>query len=316
MNTINTAPVALFVYKRIDCLEITINSLKSNTLAKETELYIFSDGYKNEVDKEGVLEVRKYLKSINGFKNIIIIESDINAGLANSIIKGVSFILTKFDSIIILEDDLETSKYFLKFMNEALTFYKNNASVISIAGYNMNIPAEHKKEYDVYFTKRAGSWGWATWASKWEGIDWEVNDFKSFIENKKEQREFNQMGSDLTNMLKKQQLRKNNSWAIRYCFHQFKYNLYTVYPFISLVKNVGFTTDATHTFEKYNRFNTEKKLNNSSDFTFSPNVELDKLIIKDFAKMNGYTKRIKSKLYNLILNLKILSINNNTKPKN
>jgi len=57
-------------------------------------------------------------------------------------------------------------------------------------------------EADVYFTKRASSWGWATWIDRWSGIDWTVKDYDYFERNRSLQNEFNKMGSDLSGMLK------------------------------------------------------------------------------------------------------------------
>ena len=84
------APIALFCYRRIDVLEQTTEALKKNPEAKDSLLFIFSDGYKNEEDKQGVLEVREYIKKITGFKEIYIVEAQENKGLANSIIEGVT----------------------------------------------------------------------------------------------------------------------------------------------------------------------------------------------------------------------------------
>jgi hypothetical protein len=42
MNT-NLAPILVFAYKRLDSLILTIDALKLNHLALESELYIFSD---------------------------------------------------------------------------------------------------------------------------------------------------------------------------------------------------------------------------------------------------------------------------------
>ena len=61
------APIALFVYKRINFLKILIDSLKKNTLSKKSVVFIFSDGWKNKYDKEKVLNVIKYIANISGF---------------------------------------------------------------------------------------------------------------------------------------------------------------------------------------------------------------------------------------------------------
>jgi GT2 family glycosyltransferase len=114
------APIALFVYNRPWHTRQTVEALKKNELASESELFIYSDAPKNGKAKEKVKEVREYIKTIDGFKKVTIIERENNWGLADSIIDGVTKIVNEYGKIIVLEDDLVTSPYFLKFMNEAL----------------------------------------------------------------------------------------------------------------------------------------------------------------------------------------------------
>ncbi len=121
---INPAPIVLFTYNRPWHTRQTVEALKKNEFSQESELFIFSDGWKSDEDKPKVLEVRKYLKSIDGFKKINIIERDRNWGLANNIIDGVTKIVNEYGKVIVLEDDLITSPYFLKFMNN--TYRRRN----------------------------------------------------------------------------------------------------------------------------------------------------------------------------------------------
>ena len=118
------APVVLFCYNRLDCLKETIEALRKNELASESDLFIYSDGPKPGDDSAAVYGVREYLKTISGFKSIHITEAEKNKGLANSVIDGVTEIVNRFGKIIVLEDDLVTSPYFLRFMNQALSTIK------------------------------------------------------------------------------------------------------------------------------------------------------------------------------------------------
>ena len=68
----NTAPICLFVYNRLDTLKQTVEALKNNILAHQSELFIFADGSREPNDFR-VEKVRDYIKTIDGFKNITII---------------------------------------------------------------------------------------------------------------------------------------------------------------------------------------------------------------------------------------------------
>ncbi|MDD4082332.1 MAG: glycosyltransferase [Sphaerochaetaceae bacterium] len=153
------APIVLFVYSRLDHTKRTVEALKNNLLADESNLIIFSDAPKNEKSKKAVEEVRKYIHSIKGFKSVKIIERKNNVGLANSIIDGVTKVVNKYGKIIVLEDDLVTSKYFLNFMNDSLELYKNESKVISISGYTYPVGGLA----ETFFIKGTDCWGWATW---------------------------------------------------------------------------------------------------------------------------------------------------------
>ncbi len=159
------APIVLFVYNRPWHTQQTIEALQKNELASESVLFIYSDAPKAGQDQSKVQETRDYIHSIGGFKKITIIEREKNWGLANSIIDGVTAIVNQYGKIIVLEDDLVTSPYFLRFMNDALEFYKDVSCVWHINGWNNPIDASGVP--DLYFSKIAYSWGWATWKGRW-----------------------------------------------------------------------------------------------------------------------------------------------------
>lgn len=293
------APIVLFAYKRLDTLKKTVESLKQNYLAKESDLYVFSDSFKIPKDIQEIQKIRDFVKSIEGFKSVTVFESEKNKGLAKSIIEGVSEIFVKYENIIVLEDDLVSSPNFLNYMNEALDFYKDDSKIFSIAGFSIPI-ANVQPDSDVYFTSRSSSWGWATWKDRWLEIDWEVDSYQEFKENKKLRSYFNRMGSDMSNMLDRQMQGKINSWAIRWCYHQFKNDLLSVHPFVSKIENIGFNSpDASNTKERFNRYLTKLDKGEKKEFLFSKNFILETKIIKEFIKPFSIKTRVKYKLLNL-----------------
>ena len=242
MNNV-PAPIVLFVYNRPWHTQQTVEALQKNKLASESELFIYSDDAKNDDARVSVDEVRKYIDNITGFKKITVIKRDKNWGLANSIIDGVTKIVNEYGRIIVLEDDLVTSPYFLKFMNEGLTMYENEDKVASIHGYIYpidNLP-------NTFFIKGADCWGWATWKRAWDIF--ESNGEKILDELKSRGLE---KGADfnnsygLTQMLKDQIKGKNNSWAVRWYMSAFLKDMLTLYPGKSYVQNIGNDDSGTH----------------------------------------------------------------------
>ncbi len=237
------APIALFVYNRLTNTKKTVNALTKNLLAKESDLTVFSDGPKADKDIEKVNEIRNYLKTITGFKSITIIESAVNKGLAASIISGVTEIVNKYTRIIVLEDDLVTSPYFLTYMNDALEMYENEEKVASIHGFIYPV----KKELpETFFIKGADCWGWATWKRAWDLFESDGSKLLNELKNRKLTKEFNFNNSyAYTDMLERQIKGKNNSWAIRWYASAFLNDCYTLYPGKSLIGNIGMT-EGTH----------------------------------------------------------------------
>lgn len=250
----NLAPIVLFTHNRLEHTQRTIEALQKNVYAKESELYIYSDGPKNEAANESVEAVRLFLHQVDSFKQVHIIERDKNWGLAKNIIDGVTSIVNKYGKIIVLEDDIETSKYFLKYMNDALEVYKNEARIMEVNGYAP--PCMDKKLPQTFFIGGADCWGWATWERAWKYFWREPEKVRdSFSEE--EIYHFDMEGAH-TGYWEQIIANCNGSlytWAIFWYAAIFKANGLSLMPRESLVRNEGFDGTGEHCGES-NIFNT------------------------------------------------------------
>ena len=301
---IQLAPIVLFVYKRIDTLKATILSLQKNYLASESDLIIFSDSWKTEKDKVEVEVVRKYIASINGFRSVTIKLNKINTGLANSIINGVSEVLSVHGKVIVLEDDLVSSTNYLNFMNQALENFKEEKQVFSISGYSFDLTIPNDYVKDSYFLNRGWSWGWATWRDRWLNVDWSVSNYDNFKKNSFLRNQFSKGGSDLNAMLDKQMTGKLDSWAIRWFFYQFCIKGFTVFPVQSKIYNIGFGQDATHTKGSNKRYIPSFDTSEKVDFEFERFEEMNGYFQKKFQEKMSLLERIKSRLDTILMKLR------------
>lgn len=265
----NHAPVIIFNYNRPDHSLRTWEALARNQFAANTELYLYCDGPKltsermNELTNERIRESNARVEQtqtlakqyaidapkVGKFKAVHVVCAEKNKGLANSIIGGVTEVINKYGRAIILEDDLLTSPYFLKYMNEALDKYESYPSVFSISANRppvskMAIPTDY--EYDVFISLRPFSTGWATWKNKWVQIDWSLDYLNEFLKHPEQIKAFNRGGDDLTNMLLLQQDHKIDSWAIRFSFQLFYHHAVAILPCIPYVDNIGFDGTGIH----------------------------------------------------------------------
>lgn len=231
------APIALFVYNRPWHTKQTVEALAKNSLASESELYIFSDAPKDEIAVVAVNEVRNYIREVEGFRKIEIIEQPINKGIEASEIEGITEIINKFGKIIVLEDDLYTSAGFLKFINDGLNIYQNT-NVFSVNGFMFPIGATITESF--LCPLGTTSWGWGTWKNKWDLLE-KGFEYKNIIASNSIIRDrFNFGGYNYLSILEME------TWDIRWYYTSFIRNGLGLFPSKSLIKNIGFDGSGVH----------------------------------------------------------------------
>ena len=236
------APIALFTYNRADKSQRAVESLLQNKEAKYSDLFVFSDGPKTSEKKAGVEENRKYIHTISGFNSVHIIEREKNWGLANSLIAGITEVINKYGKVIVVEDDLILSPYFLKFMNDGLEKYKDDDRVSSISGF---IPPVKEKLPNTFFLRYFECWGWATWDRAWKLLNTDTKYLLRKIRMKTY--DFNLDGScGLYGILYCQNVGTVDSWYIRLYASFYLKGKLTLYPGKPMVENGGLDGSGTH----------------------------------------------------------------------
>lgn len=224
----------MFTYCRLANTKETVEHLLRNEEAKYSDLVIYSDAPKNERAEEGVKNTREFIHSISGFKSIKIIEREKNMGLANSIVDGVTSVVNQFGRVIVLEDDLSVSPYFLKYMNEGLERYEDRKDIASIHGYIYPVKA---KMPEALLIKGADCWGWATWKRAWDVFCFDAKSLYQQIVESHREKEFDfNYSYPYMDMLKRQIDGSAGSWAICWYASAFLKDMYTLYPGQSLVQ--------------------------------------------------------------------------------
>ena len=239
------APILLFVYNRPEHVKRTLAALEQNILAKESELFIYSDAARSPQDEASVAEVRKIIRTaLPFFKQVNIIERETNWGLARSIIDGVTTQINRYERVIVLEDDLIVAPYFLKFMNDALDTYQHEEKVGHIQACDFTQDASLP---DTFLIKWTGSWGWATWKRAWKYFNPDGKALLEELQRRKLTYTFDFNGKyGYTRMLRRQTEGKNNSWAIRWNASLFLNDILSLNVGKSLVHNEGFDGSGTN----------------------------------------------------------------------
>ena len=287
------APVALFVYNRLDHTMQTLITLSNNHSANNTDIFIFCDNCKSENEKESVDNVRKFVRSFpkDSFKSITIEYSEKNKGLASSIITGVTKIVNTYGKIIVVEDDLVTNSFFLEFMNNALDFYENRKKVFHIGGWAYPINFSSDKPF---LWRTMNCWGWATWSDRWSYFE---KDSQKLIDqfNPKMIKQFNLNGAEpFWQQVIENHEERINTWAIFWYASIFINKGFCLNPTKSLVSNIGFDGSGTHCKPSsiIDKISSDK-----------PNLVFPEEVQEDFTNVNQIINFYKKNKKNIIMRL-------------
>ena len=230
------APIVVFVFNRPGHTRRTIESLAANDLASDSHLFVYSDGPRGPEEQARVAAVRDYVGKIDGFRQVTVKERPRNYGLADSISGGVTEIVQRYGRVIVLEDDMVLSPFFLRYMNDALAFYENNEQVMHIAGYMLPIDPTGLPE--TFFMRQSSCWGWATWARAWQFFSRGDDAFDSFSEE--DIQRFNLDGyNDYWVQAEANLEGRLKTWAVYWYACVFKQRGLCLHPRTSLVDNIG-----------------------------------------------------------------------------
>ena len=280
------APIALFTYNRADHTQKAVESLLKNAEAKKSDLFIFSDGPKNEKAVEGVRKNREYIHEVRkfesiGFKSVSIIEREKNWGLARSLIAGITELTEKYGYVIVVEDDLILSPYFLQFMNDALEKYKDDDRVGAISAYLNPIDA---KAPETFFLRYFACWGWAVWKRSWDILNTDARDLLRQLRWKKCDFDIDNSGP-FYGLLYCQKLGLVDSWAVLFYASLFLKNKLVLYPGISCAQIGGVDGSGTHSGNNQDMFNVTMA-NRSICLDDIPVME-DRIMYDAFARFNS-----------------------------
>jgi hypothetical protein len=267
----------------------TIAALQLCIESKESDLFIFIDGGKphaSQTELQQIKEVKKYSKTVDGFKSVQIIEQNENIGLSKSITKGISHVLQSYKNIIVLEDDIIVGKDFLNFMNEALIKYENEPQIAGISGFSFPI-----NEIEPYLTRTGSCWGWATYKRVWDDFIKKRDQLNLDLIATQEQQLFNVFGNVYSDMFLQTKQGIIQSWAVEFYLYYFSQKQFFLMPGVNLIANEGFDGSGVHS-KKGNFLTDNNPIGSCSKIDFPAQIKEDIHIRKKIVKLyqNGYGK--------------------------
>lgn len=295
-------PVVITVYDRLKHLKNCVESIKKNELAKDTELFVVSDAAYRDEHRQIIKEVRSYVDTIAGFKKVHLIAHEKNKGVKDSFIEAKRIVFSSFDALIVMEDDITVSPYYLKYMNLCMKKYKNFENIYSVTGYQHPYKIYNRYPYDVFFMHASHAWGFGIWKEKEERL---MNDcylkFEEFvIENKNKIEEFKKSNYEAYRILKRDINGELVAGDARREFYQFCSNKVSIIPLKSLTKSNGHDGSGINCGYDYTLQNQEIE-KEDKDYKFPNKVYIDPQIFKQrkwyFGPINKKIKILKQYFY-------------------
>ncbi len=212
-------------------------------------LYVSGDGPRlgRSEDARRCEDVRRLFADFDAEFEVITRWSDVNLGIAVHPPTAISWFFEHEDRGVILEDDCLPSPNFLAFARDMLLKYERDDRVMIVSGFNVR-GSWDECEGDYFYSNLGGIWGWASWRRAWEHFDSEMVGLEDLLESGLLK---DLLGESLASFRAAQFMDvrsgKVKSWAIPWGFSRNLRGGLAVVPRVSLIENIGFSPDATHT---------------------------------------------------------------------
>ena len=277
----NFSPIVVFGFNRPKHINRMLESLSENLESAESEVIFYIDGFDNKNNQliEETLEIVN--KDWNFLKKVVNFREK-NFGCKFNIINGITEVLEKSESVIVLEDDLVLGKNFLNFMNSSIEKYKTSDKVWSISGWGH--PQLLNTKSGSSFSSLTSPWGWGTWNKNWnifvENKLYEINLISDLNEKDKNQFLFYGYADYWEEAIKKDLAGENSVWDAYWYQTIYINGGLTLFPNVSHIQNEGFDGTGIHCKE--------------NDLFFTPlsnkktNIFPEKIKISKIYKLNTF----------------------------
>lgn len=171
------APILIPTLCRYNHFIRCVESLKKNSWAKYTDIYIALDYPLKKEHEFGYRKITEYLKGdFSCFNKFEIIYREKNYGAGPNVKDASTYLYHYYDRIILSEDDNEFSENFLEYMDKCLDEFENDDSVIAVAGYSYDVNWKTEERCNIIKQNHSfNPWGTGQWRDKSEKIRSELN---------------------------------------------------------------------------------------------------------------------------------------------
>lgn len=238
-------PVVFFLFNRPDLTRLVFEVIRR---AAPSTLYLIADGPRHEADAPLCAEARAVVQSVDWPCTVHTLFREQNLGCGRSVSSGIGNVFEREEAAIFLEDDTLPSDSFFSFCDELLDRYRSNPAIVHIGGVSFWASRISTQE-SYYFSNYSHVWGgWATWKRAWSHYDFQLSDFPN-PEMDRILRSISHNNNEYQYWRRTFELVQNGSidtWDYQWTYACWKQQGLSIIPTVSLIKNLGFRADATH----------------------------------------------------------------------
>jgi len=231
-------PILLLVFNRPEQAMQIFGQIR---LQQPERLFIAADGPRADRAGEAALCEITRTTILNGIdwpcKVETLFRPD-NLGCGKAVSSAINWFFNHVEEGIILEDDCLPDPTFFSFCTAMLEKHRINEKVMHINGGNYQ-GGILRGNASYYFSRYAHVWGWASWRRAWQHYDFSLQRYRDASTQG--------LNSFLKSELQAIYKGQTDTWDIQWYMSVWFNKGLVVTPNVSLVKNIGYGKDATHT---------------------------------------------------------------------
>ena len=243
-------PVLLLVFNRPDTTKVVFDAIRAS---RPPRLYVASDGARPTRDGESsvVQMVRNLSTDVDWDCDVFTLFREENLGCRRAVSGALDWFFAHEECGIVLEDDCVPDPSFFQFADETLHRFAHDERVMLISGI-YPVLGGYKNSNSYLFSRYVDCWGWASWRRAWHLYDHDMALWPALRDTAwlssigGGSRLFVRYWRGIFDAAYSGAI---DSWAYRWLFSCWAQHGLAVVPAYNLVQNIGFGSNATHTFD-------------------------------------------------------------------
>jgi hypothetical protein len=241
-------PVLLVVFNRPETTRTAFAAIRA---ARPERLYVAADGPRPDRagETERCAEVRRIATAVDWPCEVHTLFRDRNLGCKIGVSSGIDWFFANEEAGIILEDDIVPHASFFPYCEALLERYRDDTSVAMISGCSL-IGDRHGSDASYVFSRYLHVWGWASWRRAWDHYDLGMKVWPSARARQRLAKVLDgrrgaiAYWSDVFDRMARGEI---DTWDYQWVFSSWIQDMVAIFPAATLVENIGFGADATHT---------------------------------------------------------------------